>query len=112
MEREDYIRRCVDFLERIPPRTIVERVSGEAPPNYLIEPKWCLEKSSIRLAIEDLFRQRGTRQGSRYVPPATRPEDRPRPADQTPEPIRRQIESRGRLPVLKMQPGTDTRDNR
>ncbi len=101
--REDYIDTVVDFLERIPPETIVERVSGEAPASYLIEPKWCLEKSALRLAIEDMFRQRGTRQGSRFTRPQLRPEDRPRPADQTPESIRRQIDSRGRLPVLKMQ---------
>ena len=104
MNRDDYLRTVVDFLERIPPETIVERVSGDAPPNYLIEPKWCLEKSAIRLAIEDLFQQRGTRQGSRFVAPDLRPQDRARPPDRTPDSIRQQIESRGRLPVLKMQP--------
>ncbi len=105
MQRADYIRTVVDFLERIPPQTVVERISGDAPQSYLIEPKWCLEKSSLRLSIEEMFRQRGTRQGSRYVPPDLPPPDRPRPADQTPDPIRRQIESRTRLPVLKMESG-------
>ncbi|MGB7344094.1 MAG: TIGR01212 family radical SAM protein [Pirellulaceae bacterium] len=103
MDREDYIQTVVDFLELIPPQTIVERISGDAPPDYLIEPQWCLEKSKLRLAIESEFDRRGSRQGSRYVAPDVKPEDRPRPADSTPESIRNQIDLRGRLPVLKME---------
>ncbi len=103
MGRDDYVRTVVDFLERIPPETVVERVSGDAPPDFLIEPKWCLEKSSLRLSIEQRLAQRGTRQGSRFDPPELRPQDRSRPIDRTPEAIRRQIDSRGRLPVLKME---------
>tara|TARA_R110002049_G_scaffold72490_3_gene187291 strand:- start:67996 stop:69078 length:1083 start_codon:yes stop_codon:yes gene_type:complete len=109
MEREPYIHTVVDFLERIPPTVIVERVSGDAPPNFLIEPKWCLEKSSIRLAIEAEFLRRGSRQGSRYDTSNLSPQtdanasDRQRPIDNTPASIRQMIEQRGRLPVLKMQ---------
>ena len=103
MEREDYIRTVVDFLERIPPETIVERISGDAPPDFLIEPKWCLRKSNLRQSIEDEFTKRGTRQGSRYVPPEIPPGDRPVPPDNTPQAIRDQIERRGRLPVLKLE---------
>ncbi len=102
ISRDDYIRIVVDFLERISPAVIVERVSGDAPPDYLIEPKWCLEKSTLRKSIEDEFALRGTRQGIHYVPPHTLPQSRPRPSDTTPSSIRDQIERRGRLPVLKM----------
>jgi len=103
LDREAYIHTVVDFLERIPPQVIVERVSGEAPPSYLIEPQWCLEKSALRLAIESEFRRRGSRQGSAFLPPEVSPENRPGGQDQTPEPIRQMIDRRGRLPVLKMQ---------
>ncbi|TWU42728.1 TIGR01212 family radical SAM protein [Novipirellula artificiosorum] len=103
MGKDEYIHTVVDFLERIPPETIVERISGEAPPSYLIEPRWCLEKSSIRLGIEQEFAARGTRQGDRFVPPEVAPADRPRPSDTTPESIRHQIDQRRRLPVLKME---------
>ena len=103
MQRDDYVRTVVDFLERIPPEVIVERVSGEAPPNYLIEPKWCLEKSALRLAIESEFDRRGTRQGSRFSPPVRLPSLREVPADSTPGSIRARIETRGRLPVLKLE---------
>ncbi|MDA8744130.1 TIGR01212 family radical SAM protein [Rubripirellula amarantea] len=103
MDRDEYVRTVVDFLERIPPQVIVERISGDAPSDFLIEPKWCLEKSSLRLSIEAEFAKRGTRQGSQYQPPGLPPEKRPVPADKTPASIREQIDRRGRLPVLKMQ---------
>ncbi|MCG8653392.1 MAG: TIGR01212 family radical SAM protein [Pirellulales bacterium] len=103
MKRETYIATLVDFLERIPPEVVVERISGDAPSGFLIEPQWCLEKSSLRLAIEKEFAQRGTRQGSRFTPPPLAPQDRPVPEDQTPAAILQKIETRGRLPVLKME---------
>ena len=103
MPRDQYIETVVDFIERLPPRVVVERISGDAPPKYLIAPLWCLEKSTLRLSIEATFQRRGTVQGSRYVPPAIDPVDRVVPPDQTPEAIRRQIQSKGRLPVLKIE---------
>ena len=44
LEYETYIKTLVDFLERISPEVIVERISGDAPPDFLIAPKWCLKK--------------------------------------------------------------------
>ena len=111
MDRVEYVRTVVDFLERIPPTTVVERVSGDAPPQFLIEPKWCLEKSAIRNEIDAEFRRRGTRQGDRFVPPTLAPQDRNVPADLTPQAIREQIETRGRLPVLKMQASESVKTN-
>lgn len=103
MGRDDYVRTVVDFLELIPPEVIVERVSGDAPPDFLIEPKWCSDKRGIRREIEAEFERRDSRQGDRFTPPTVPPNQRPRPADATPESIRDRIETRGRLPVLKMQ---------
>lgn len=103
MERDDYVKTVVDFLERIPPEVVVERISGDAPRNFLIEPQWCLEKSKLRIEIEAQFRSRGTMQGSRFIEPDVAPADRPIPNDLTPQSIRNQIETRGRLPVLKIQ---------
>jgi len=102
LPRDEYIKTVVDFLERIPPEVVVERVSGDAPPEYLIEPKWCLEKSTLRRSIELEFHRRGTRQGSRFVQPEIPPTQRPVPPDLTPQTIRDQIETRRRLPILKV----------
>lgn len=63
MERADYVRTVVDFLELLPPEMIVERVSGDAPPDYLIGPAWCLDKPGLRTALEAEFQRRDTWQG-------------------------------------------------
>jgi radical SAM protein (TIGR01212 family) len=104
MDRDTYLRTVVDFLERIPPTVIVERISGDAPPKFLIEPQWCLHKSALRIAIEAEFTRRGSRQGSRYQPPSCPPSQRSKVADDTPPAIRDRIDVRGRLPVLKLEP--------
>ena len=103
MNRDHYVTTVADFLERIPAEVIVERVSGDAPSSYLIEPRWCLEKSTLRLDIERELARRGTRQGSRFMAPRIPPAHRAVPEDLTPPAIREQIERRGRLPVLKIQ---------
>lgn len=65
MERADYVQTVVDFLERLPPEIVVERVSGEAPPDYFVGPRWCLDKPAVRQAIADEFARRRTWQGKR-----------------------------------------------
>jgi radical SAM protein (TIGR01212 family) len=63
MERADYVRTVVDFLELLPQEMIVERVSGDAPPDYLIGPAWCLDKPGLRTALDAEFERRDTWQG-------------------------------------------------
>jgi radical SAM protein (TIGR01212 family) len=63
---EDYVNRVVDFLELLPPECVIERLSGDAPPQYLVGPQWCLDKRAIRAAVEAEFRRRGTMQGSGF----------------------------------------------
>jgi hypothetical protein len=70
LEREEYVELVVDFLERLPPGVVVERITGEAPPDYLVGPGWCLDKPAIRAAIGAEFRRRQTYQG-RYLAGST-----------------------------------------
>ncbi len=63
MGRDQYIRTLVDFLELLPPTTIVERVSGDAPPDYFIGPAWCLDKPAVRQALDAELNRRDTWQG-------------------------------------------------
>ena len=67
LERDDYIRAVVDVLELLPPTMIVERVSGESPPNYHLGPAWCLDKPAIRAALDAEFVRRDTWQGKRWA---------------------------------------------
>lgn len=63
MGQEEYIETLVEFLELIPPTTIVERISGDAPPNYFVGPQWCLDKPGVRAAVAAEFEKRDTYQG-------------------------------------------------
>ncbi len=63
MDRDDYLRTLVDFLERIPAETIVERISGDAPDDYFLGPSWSLDKPGILTALQHEFERRGTWQG-------------------------------------------------
>jgi len=66
LDRDEYIATLVDFLELLPPTTLVERISGDAPPDYFIGPAWCLDKPSVRLAFEAELVRRDSWQGKHY----------------------------------------------
>ena len=63
LEREEYVGLAVDFLERLPPHCVVDRLSGDAPPQYLVGPMWCLDKQGLRKAVEDELARRDSWQG-------------------------------------------------
>jgi uncharacterized protein len=67
MGRDDYVCTLVDFLELLPPDCIVERISGEAPPDYFIGPSWCLDKPAVRAALLAELARRDTWQGKAYA---------------------------------------------
>jgi radical SAM superfamily enzyme len=66
MERADYVRTVVDFIERLPPTMIVDRISGDAPPDYFVGPSWCLDKPAVKNAVLAEFARRSSRQGAKY----------------------------------------------
>ncbi|MFN0020833.1 MAG: TIGR01212 family radical SAM protein [Pirellulaceae bacterium] len=68
MERDDYVRTLVDVLEILPPEMIVERISGDAPPDYFIGPSWCLDKPAVLLALRHELERRDTWQGKLSSP--------------------------------------------
>jgi radical SAM superfamily enzyme len=65
MERAEYVRTIVDFIELLPPTMIVDRISGDAPPEYFIGPTWCLDKPAVKNAVLAEFARRGSCQGYR-----------------------------------------------
>ena len=65
MDRGQYVRTVVDVLEVLPPTMVVERISGDAPPDYLVGPDWCLDKAAVKAAIEAEFQRRDSWQGKR-----------------------------------------------
>jgi radical SAM protein (TIGR01212 family) len=60
---DEHVTHVVDFLEETPGDCVIDRISGDAPPEYLAGPDWCRDKSAIRAAVNAEFQRRGTWQG-------------------------------------------------
>ena len=66
-EMDDYLEFIVDFLERLNPKFVVERFTGEAPPRHLAVPSWGLLRTDQLLnKIENILEKRNTWQGRIY----------------------------------------------
>lgn len=66
IDRDEYIRWVVDFLELFPPGVVVERLAGDVPREFLVAPLWSGEKGQVKESIEEEFRRRGTFQGVKF----------------------------------------------
>lgn len=63
MGLDDYIQTLIDCLEVLPSSMIVERISGDAPPDYFIGPDWCLDKPAVLKKLKEELERRDTWQG-------------------------------------------------
>jgi radical SAM protein (TIGR01212 family) len=63
MELEEYAALAVAFLERLPPRVVVQRLSGEAPRRFTVAPAWSVNKLAVFNAAERELERRDTWQG-------------------------------------------------
>jgi uncharacterized protein len=65
--QDDYVRLAVDFLERLHPDTLIQRLTGDGPRQRLLAPLWSVNKWEVLNAIDAELERRGTRQGSRWI---------------------------------------------
>ena len=49
---EEHINNVVDFIERLHPQCIIDRVSSDAPKELIIAPHWCLDRQANQRAID------------------------------------------------------------
>jgi radical SAM protein (TIGR01212 family) len=63
LERDEYVSLVCDFLERLPADMVVHRLSGEAPPDFLVAPAWCLDKPGLLRAVDAELLHRDSWQG-------------------------------------------------
>jgi radical SAM protein (TIGR01212 family) len=68
LERDEYVGIVCDFLERLPPNLVIHRLSGDAPPDYLVAPLWCLDKPALLRAIDVELERRDSWQGKKVSP--------------------------------------------
>ena len=75
LEQDEYVSLAADFLERLHPDTLVQRLTGDGPRQLLLAPLWSLNKWEVLNAIDAELERRGSRQGTRC---AVFPADRKR----------------------------------
>lgn len=63
LERDEYVNLIVDTLEFLPPEMIIHRLTGDAPRELLIGPKWSLDKWPVLNGIDAELKRRDTWQG-------------------------------------------------
>ncbi len=59
----EYISLACDFLERLSPDIIIQRLTSDPPLNTLIAPQWMLDKFKILNGIEQELARRNSKQG-------------------------------------------------
>jgi len=60
-----YVSWLADFIERLAHEQVVHRLTGEAPSEERLAPRWDVHKSEVRDLVTAELERRGTRQGSR-----------------------------------------------
>src|SRR5207249_4520248 len=65
LEYEEYLDLLADFVQRLDPNIVIERMFGEAPFGLLVAPIWRRTKNDLVLDIQRKFEERDVRQGRR-----------------------------------------------
>jgi radical SAM protein (TIGR01212 family) len=68
MDRDSYAGVVCDFLERLDPRILIHRLTGDGGRDNLVAPLWSLKKFEILNLIDAEMERRGTRQGVKFSP--------------------------------------------
>ncbi len=65
---EEYLELVISFCERLSPSIMIDRISGEAPPRLLDDPRdWHMRSNEIFRLFEQRLEEHGTWQGRLYV---------------------------------------------
>lgn len=66
-EMQEYVELVVDVIERLPPDTLIQRLTGDGPRHILLAPLWSMNKWEILNAIDAELVRRGSLQGDKYL---------------------------------------------
>lgn len=66
-EMQEYVELVVDVIERLPPETLIQRLTGDGPRHILLAPLWSMNKWEVLNAIDDELLRRGSVQGDKYA---------------------------------------------
>ena len=64
---EEYVDVVCDFIQLLPPQTVIQRLTSDPHPNELTAPLWCIEKTKIINLINKRLETFDIRQGGKYI---------------------------------------------
>ena len=64
---DEYLDLLCDFVERLDPNIVIERLFGEAPFGLLLAPNWRRKKNDLVRDIKSIFDKRDVRQGAKRL---------------------------------------------
>ncbi len=67
-----HLQYTIAVLERLPPSTVVMRLTTDTPASRLLSPRAFPDKQAFASLLAEEMRRRGTRQGARFTPPDAR----------------------------------------
>ncbi|MBL0699664.1 MAG: TIGR01212 family radical SAM protein [Desulfosarcina sp.] len=65
LEQDEYVNIVADFLEKIPPNIVIQRLTGDPHPEELVAPAWSIKKTETLALINDILTKRNSRQGKK-----------------------------------------------
>lgn len=66
LSKEDYINILIHCLERLSPKIVIHRLTGDGPRESLLAPLWSLNKKDVLNSLHHEMKIRNTRQGRLY----------------------------------------------
>jgi len=66
LQMQEYVGLVVDFIERLHPDTLIQRLTGDGPRDILLAPLWSMNKWEVLNAIDEELEKRGSVQGAEY----------------------------------------------
>ena len=66
LEQQAYIDLVCDFIEHLPPRMVIQRLTGDPHPEELVAPQWARRKTETLQLIHKTLADRDTWQGKLY----------------------------------------------
>ena len=67
MKMEEYVSLACDFLERISPDIVIQRLVGDTHGDFLISPVWNATKGEVFAAITNELKHRNSYQGAKFA---------------------------------------------
>jgi radical SAM superfamily enzyme len=65
-----YLRRAAGWLTRLRPELYIDRIVGDAPARFVINPGWGVRLDAVVRRFDQLLEQRDLRQGEAVAEPA------------------------------------------